>query len=61
MQQHVIQCQIRAFSVLAEMEAMKARNENRARSGEVQMYNEHNFLDLSMRLEELAREAGQRY
>jgi len=61
MQSHQLQCQIRAFAALAEMEAMKAENENRARRGEAQAYNENNFFALSNRFEELAREAGQTY
>jgi len=61
MQSHQLQCHIRAFAVLAEMEAMKAENENRTRRNEAQAYNENNFFALSNRLEELAREAGQIY
>jgi len=57
MQSHQLQCHIRAFAVLAEMEAMKAENENRTRRNEAQAYNENNFFALSNRLEELACEA----
>ncbi len=61
MQSHQLACQIRAFSVLAEMEAMKAENESRARKGEAQLYDADYFFALANRLEELARAAGQVY
>ena len=58
---NVIQCQIRAFSVLAEMEGMKAENEKQKRYGESPTYGEDHFMDISKRLEALAYEAGERY
>lgn len=61
MQSHQLQCQIRAFSILAEMEGMKSENECRQRRGEAQAYDGNSFFEVANRLEELAREAGQTY
>jgi hypothetical protein len=61
MQQHVIQCQIRAFSLLAEIEGMKAENSLRESINAAQAYSSSDFMRISNQLEELAREAGQVY
>lgn len=59
MQSHVIRCQISAFAILAEMEAMKTENKRRESLGEALAYSEKDFLALAHRLEVLAIEAAQ--
>ena len=59
MQSYQLVYQIRAFAVLAEMEAMKAENEKRSQAGEAQFYSGGSFLELANRLENLAILAAQ--
>jgi hypothetical protein len=61
MQGHQLMAQIRAFSLLAQIEGMKALNAHRLQRGETQAYDENAFYDLANQLEELARDAGQVY
>lgn len=60
-QQHVYVCQIKAFSVIAEIEGMKALNQERKSCGLSLAYGEDAFYACADRLNKIAIEAMRYY